>query len=387
MSDTPPRGSARERNQRRRQQRETLPRRTGSARQIRPADAPRRELPRLHLPGLRWLLAGAGALLIVVAVLFISGAINPPEAETHPNAYWLGTRWTYEERSDAEVERLVRYLRDHDIGAVYAFVTSLLEDATLAGSPSEPGSRFNDVEPRLMAFVQRLQQAYPALEIYAWIEVQTTDSQGYRLDNPQVQRVVADLSQRAVQVMGFRGVLLDVKPVFDGNPDYPLLLQAVRRNIGLETPLLVAVPPDLTPTDAGLNLPPQIAPGTVWSLPYKQRIALQADTLVVTAYNSYLSDPVDYINWVTYQVQAFTAAMDAIETTSTLIISVPVFGDQLPAHDASVETLPAALDGVQRGVAALEETAAAIFQGVALFSDRDLTDSEWAVYQEKWGGR
>jgi hypothetical protein len=52
-----------------------------------------------------------------------------------------------------------------------------------------------------------------------------------------------------------------------------------------------------------------------------------------------------------------------------------------------VETLPAALDGVQRGVAALEETAAAIFQGVALFSDRDLTDSEWAVYQEKWGGR
>lgn len=385
VSESPQRGSARERHQRRRKQRESVIRRTGTARQITPADAPR--LPTVQIAGLRWLLLAAGAIVLMAAVLVISGLINPPDTATHPNAIWLDTRWTYTERSDAEISALVQKLRENKIGVIFAYVSSMLEDATWAGLSNTTNSRFNDVEPRLISFVERLKTAYPEAELYAWIEVQTTDSEGYRLDSPQVQRVVADLSQRAVQVMAFKGVILDVKPVFDGNPDFPVLIQAVRRNIGLETPLAVAIPPDLTPTDAGINLPPQIAPNTVWSIQYKQRIALQADKLVVTGYNSYLADPVDYIQWVTYQVTTYIAAMASIDTTSTLIISLPNYAARPPAHDGAVESLAAALDGVNRALPELTEAQLPLFQGVAIFTDHDLNDDEWRVYREKWGGR
>jgi hypothetical protein len=382
--EIPPRGTARERHERRRQQRDTVIRRTGTARQISPADAPRMRLPAVNLAALRWALLAVGAAIMVVAVLVISGLINPPEVTGLPNAIWLDARWTHTERSDAEIDALAQKLRENGIGVVFAYVSSMLEDETWAGAPNDATGRFNAVEPRVISFVERLKKVYPQVELYAWIEVQTTTPAGYRLDSTQVQRVVADLSQRAVQVMGFTGVMLDAKPIFDGNPDYPVLLQAVRRSIGgLDTPLAVAVPPDLTPTDAGITLPSSIAPNTVWSPQYKQRIALQADKLVVSAYNSYLTDPVDYITWVSYQVTSFITAMETMDITSTLIIGLPNYAAVPPAHDTQIESMSAALDGVARSLPDLDEDQRFLLQGVAIFTDHDLTEDEWRVFREK----
>ena len=210
------------------------------------------------------------------------------------------------------------------------------------------------------------------------------DAPEYRLDSEQLQRVVGDLSKQAKEEWTFDGIFLDVKPVFDDNKDFPTLLQTVRRNIGLTTPLAVAVPPDLTPTDAGLELPAQIAPNTVWSREYKQRIALQADVLVVSAYNSYLADPLEYIKWVEYQVQAFVGAMSGIDTASRLLISVPNYSTRAPAHNADIESLAGALDGVRRGKAALSEAQQPFLQGVAIFTERLLNEAEWVIYQDKW---
>jgi hypothetical protein len=257
----------------------------------------------------------------------------------------------------------------------------MLEDATWAGAN---GQAFNTLDGSIRQYIQQWRTAYPDAKLYAWIEVQAAVP-SYRLDSPQLQRVVADLSAQAKTDWGFDGIFLDVKPIFDNNKDFPILLQAVRRSIGLDTPLAVAVPPDLTPTDAGITLPPQIAPDTVWSREYKQRIALQADMLVVSAYNSYLTDPASYIQWVEYQVQAFVGAMSGIDTASHLLISVPNYDTVPPAHIADVESLAGALDGVRRGKAALSEAQQPFLQGVAIFTERLLSEEEWNTYQTKWG--
>ncbi len=374
------RSRVRERQEKRREQRGAMVRPTATQ-QIRPVGTPpRRKRPGLPTGNIRWVIAIIGAVIVIGLVLVAGSLINPPKETEAPNAMWLDSRWTYGNRSLDEMKALTSKLQTAQIGHLYLYITSMLEDSTWAG---QNGQAFNMLEEPIRQYVQQWRSAYPTAKLYAWIEVQA-DVPQYRLDNPQLQRVVADLSKQAKDVWGFDGIFLDVKPVFDANKDFPTLLQTVRRSIGLQMPLAVAVPPDLTPTDAGLKLPPQIAPNTVWSREYKQRIALQADTLVVSAYNSYLADPADYIQWVQYQVSAFAGAMSGINTASRLVISVPNYASLLPAHNADIESLAGALDGVRRGRAALGTAQQPVLQGVAIFTERLLTESEWATYQEKW---
>jgi hypothetical protein len=373
-----PRGRARERHERRRDS--VVKQRTTTTRQITPPRSV--SLPKINFTGVRWALFLVLAVVVMMGVLAISGLINPPEEDTHPHGIWLNEQWTHGKRSAEDIAVLAQTLQANDVGLVFAYVSSMLEDQTWAGSSGN--SRFNEVEADIVEFVRQLKAADPELIVYAWIEVQADTPQGYRLNSPQVQRIVADLSQRTIESMGFDGVFLDVKPIFDGNPDFPTLLQAVSRAIGVETPLAVAIPPDLTPTDAQITLPAQIAPNTIWNAAYKQRIALLVDLLVVTAYNSYLTDPVDYINWVSYQVKSYLGALNGLQTTTRLMISLPNYQDLLPAHDADIETLPAALDGVQRALATILPEDQLLFQGVAIFADRELTTEDWRIFREKW---
>lgn len=375
------RSRVRERQDKRREQRESMVRRMGTE-QIRPVGTPpRRQRRSLPTGNIRWILALIAGVIVVGLVLVVSGLINPPEAKEAPNAIWLDSRWTYGNRSLDEMKALTSKLQTAQIGHLYLYITSMLEDSTWAGANGQP---FNTLDEGIRQYVSQWRSAYPGAKLYAWIEVQAAVPD-YRLNSPQLQRVVADLSAQAKQQWAFDGVFLDVKPVFDNNADFPVLLRTVRASIGQDTPLVVAVPPDLTPTDAGITLPAQIAPNTVWSKEYKQRIALQADTLVVSAYNSYLDDPLNYIQWVEYQVKAFTEAMDGISTESRLLISVPNYATVPPAHNADIESLAGALDGVRRGKAALGKDQQPFLQGVAIFTERLLTDEEWGVYQDKWG--
>ncbi|MCA9914385.1 MAG: hypothetical protein KC496_13615, partial [Anaerolineae bacterium] len=246
---------------------------------------------------------------------------------------------------------------------------------------------FFDAEPRVQTFLTQLRGAYPDAQIYAWIELSAEASDGYRLDREQVRVTAASFSGRMISRLGFDGVLLDVKPLFAENDDFPALLRAIRAEIGLDTPLLVTVPPDLTPSGTSLLLPEIIAPGTEWSTEYKERIGLQADTLIITAYNSYQSDPVGYMEWVAYQVGVYTDAVRQVGSGTQVVVSVPNYAEFLPAHDASVETIAGALDGVVMGVRALSEEDAPLFAGVALFSDTALRDEDWRIYREKWLSR
>lgn len=374
--------SARERQQRRRQQRESMVRRAGPHEpQIRSAsEKPRREI---KIPGGRfWFLVPLG-VVVLFGVIAVLGSIKPPEQVVPANGIWLDASWTHVERPDAELIAYSDALRRSEIGHIFAFVSSLKADATWAGLPDER-NRFSDVEPLVRAFPARLRQVYPGARIYGWIEVRASTPVGYRLDSPQVQRVVAEFAARVVRLYGYDGVFLDVKPVFDGNEDYLALLRAVRANLGLEVPIAVSAAPDYTPEGTALNLPAQIAPGTYWAREYKQRVALQADKVVVMAYNSYIADPIDYLEWVAFQVESFSEAMLGMDSGSRLMISLPNYANNPPAHFSAAESLAGGLDGVARGRNRLSAAQAAMLGGIAIYSDRDLTSSDFDLVRSKW---
>ncbi|PJF33061.1 MAG: hypothetical protein CUN57_03140, partial [Phototrophicales bacterium] len=101
----------------------------------------------------------------------------------------------------------------------------------------------------VMDFVDNFKQTYPEARLYGWIEIWTNldNEDGYRLDDEELQENVADFSARMVNELGFDGVFLDVKPLFTGNEDFLKLLRNVRASVGLDTPIAIAVPADLTP--------------------------------------------------------------------------------------------------------------------------------------------
>lgn len=371
---------ARERQKQRRQQREMARKAGQPIKQAAPEGEPK--IPKINIPGGQWLLIIPAAGLMFMAVVLGLRFINPPDTSTPPNGIWLNKSWTYLERTNDDLLEVTNDLRNNDIGSIFLYTSSLRADGTWSGL-ADGTNRFAEVEPQLENLVAQIRSVYPSVELYAWIEV-NVQSPEYRLDQPQIQNTIANFSQRMITQLDFDGVLLDVKPIFEENEDYIQLLRTVKREIGIDTDLLVAVPPDLTPSGTQLNLPDVIAPATEWSAEYKQRVALLANQIVISAYNSYQTNPVDYIEWVSYQVDSYVEVLSQIDSNTTILVSVPNYESNSQAHDSDIESLAAGLDGVVRSANALDETSAGFLSGVAIFTDHILSDDEWSIYRQRW---
>jgi hypothetical protein len=373
----------RERQKKRSQRQAMVSRGASSSSQI--AKQSQFQLPQIHLPGWRWLLLFIVAALILTVVIFLLALINPPEINTPPHAIWLNANWVYQNHSETDMNQLTTDLQAHQIGAIFLFSSSLRADDTWSGLVNGR-NRFSEVEAGIQNTIDLLRQSFPNIKIYSWLEVNAT-TPSYRLGETEIQNNIADFSKQMVNRLGFDGVLLDIKPIFEENEDYIQLLRNVRREIGVDAQLIVAVPADLTPSGTRLNLPNVIAPGTEWTAEYKQRVALLANQIVITVYNSYQTNPVDYIEWVTYQVDSYIEALSQIESGTTILVSVPLYESKLPAHDEVVENLATGLDGVRRGIAELDELTRPLVAGVAIYTDRNLADADWAIFTEKWLNR
>ncbi len=374
------RGRARERRRRRQERSRVMARPRSAPRQLTSSSAP--QMPRLSLPRNQFIYLIPLGMILMIAVFVGLGLLKNEPPPAQPNAIWLHSEWSYGERSENDMTALVANLREHRVGAIYAFVASLRQDGTWSGADDRPNG-LAQTEDTIKAFIRQWKEAYPESRLYGWVEIRADlDADGYRLDNPSVIQNTVNLAQRLIGDFGFDGVMLDIKPIWTDNEDLLDLVRAVRARIGLDVPLAVAVPADLTPQNAGLDNPPQIAPNTAWSAAYKQRLALQADQLVITAYPSYRDNVEEYQKWVAYQITSYTAALAEQGLSAQLLMSVPNYAQQLPAHNPAVENIPTALNGINRALSDLGETVP--LAGVALFSDRDLSPTDWAIFRTQW---
>ncbi|HYO88569.1 MAG TPA: hypothetical protein VER79_07960, partial [Candidatus Limnocylindrales bacterium] len=192
-------------------------------------------------------------------------------------------------------------------------------------------------------------------------------------------------SVRVVNDFGFDGVFLNIEPVWDGDENFLSLLRKVRAAVGIDTLISVATPPDWSPLNPTIPVPPLIEPGTVWSDTYKQSVALLSDELAVMAYNSGLSTPDDYSQWVAYQVETFARSISALGEGTHIMVGVPTYDAELPGHDPLVENVASAHAGFKLG---LENagSAADFVRGMAIYAGWTTDAQEWAAFKAAVGG-
>lgn len=369
------RHKARERHERRKQQRSGAPARVNFPRQIKPSGG--FSLPRVRLPISRLVIYGAGALVFLVAIIAFIGQLNPLDEGAGSNAVWIGMQYTYDAANDAAaIDALAARLRDHRISSVYAWISLL-----------QPNNAWTDVErlAQPQTFARQFKAAYPDATLYGWLSIGSQGADGNnRLGDAQVQQQIVDFSRRVVSDFGFDGVMLNVVPITGNDDSFLAVLRKIRATIGEDVPLAVAVPPDWTPTDAGIAVPRLIAPGTVWDTQYKQRVSLLADQLIVTAYNSGFSDPDEYSAWMAYQVEVFARAVAALEGDPTeILMGVPAYDGQPPMHDPQVENIENAISGIRAGLRAAGDAGARV-RGIALYAEWQMTDDDWAALKALW---
>jgi hypothetical protein len=373
--ETPHKSRARERHERRKERGQGMAQPAGGVarRQLTPSGG--FKVPEVHLPQNRLIFYSTAGVVFIIAVILILGRLKNNAPQLGANAIWIGTQWTYDAPDDGKVSELVQRLTDHRIGTVYAWVSLL-----------QPNNTWTDTVKldQVKAFVKQFKRLYPKANIYGWLSIGSQGADGTnRLGDTDVQQMVADFSQRMIAEFGFDGIALNIVPVSNNDENYLALLRKVRATIGETGFMAVAVPPDWTPADAAIPLPPQIAPDTFWEETYKQRVALLADQLIVTAYNSGLATPTDYSSWVAYQVKTYAAAITDLQTTTQILIGVPTYDALLPTHDPAVENVASAVTGIRDGMQQAGD-GAKVVKGIAVYAEWQTTDDDWAQIKSLW---
>jgi hypothetical protein len=374
-----------ERRHRRSQTGDTLPpRRTRSLRDhLKPADEGGFKWSKI--PYLKELLAVAGALIFMLALILAVSIFKDDPPTVQPNALWIGTDWTYQTHDEENLGRLVRRLDANQIGTIYARVSELNYDGTWTGRPTGE-NQFDEVEDTIRAFVGQFKTNAPDKRIYATIHFRVDIGQedNYRLGNPAIRQIVADFASRMVNDLQFDGVLLVVEPVWNQNSnDFLELLREVRQSIGNKR-LAVAVPPDWTPIDETVPQASLIASGTYWEKEFKQRVALVGtDEIIVQAYNSYLNQDDDYQAWMAYQAGEYMSIIGELNISTRVVVGIPAYESLLPAHDERIENIPNALLGVQQALSNHPDYTDTLY-GLALYADWYMDELKWEQFRSNW---
>lgn len=333
-------------------------------------------LPKIDVKLSRNLLYIVGSIVLFVGVIVVLGRLRNQPPELNPNALWIGTEWTYDEYTDEQLNALVNRLREHKIGTVYAWVSYLQGDDTWRQATTGAWDR-------VKVFRQQLKERYPEVEIFGWLSLPVDVGDGYRMDEPEVLDLIANLSGQLITEFNFDGVFLNIEPVWNGDQNFLELLRRVRATVGTDVPIAAAIPPDWRPLNADIPVPQLIAPGTEWATEYKQNVALLVDHLAIMSYNSGLTAPADYSRWMAYQVATYANAVAALDINTQILIGIPTHDAELPGHDPLVETVPAAIDGLELGIEQAGD-AARFVRGAVIWAGWTTDDTEWAQFKRDW---
>ena len=329
----------------------------------------------------RW-LALALVLIGLAALLVFALASRDRLQAPLTNAIWLDRDWIYGGDGAEALGALAERMTANGMGKAYVYVSSLGMGQRWTGGVNGE-AEFMTSRGQVADFVAAFRQLSEEIEILAWVEIwtQLDGPDGYQLGNTNLQENITDFTRLLVDQLGFDGVLLDVKPMFAGNDDLIHLINRVRSAIGVEKTIAVAVAADLRPDALDDQPLAGIAPGTMWSSFFKQRILVSADAVVLLMYQSYRQDVLDYVNWVAYHVETY---VKMLESNTDILVSIPDYGPASAAHNPEIESLANALAGVKEGLRRLDEETRPALTGVAIYSDEPLDQADWDLFRGEW---
>jgi len=353
-------------------------------------ESSRFSLPKINFTRIgRWLYVVI-AVAIFVGVVIALGLFKNDAPVSYANAVWVGSEWSYTPRPREEVDGLVTRLKQNRIGIAYAYVGYLKGDNIWSGR--RVGTNiFDEVQADVAAFVGQYRLAYPEGTLIGWLgipnDLDVAPGEPYRIADPAVRAEIAAMAGRVVNDFGFDGVMLNVEPMPErDSAEFIALLQAVRQSIGEEGGLSVTMFADIAPSDLTVPRNQRAAETNAiaeYSRDFKQRVALLTDEIMVMAYNSSLTAPSEYVEWVAYQTQSYAEAIAELESGAKILIGIPTYDDQGDIHLSSAENIPSAVEGVQRGKLRAGKAAIAI-SGVAIYAEWTTTEDEWRLFNQFW---
>jgi hypothetical protein len=304
------------------------------------------------------LVVPLGAYAISLRVQY---AGDPSARTRNQDALWLGHAWVNGRKTAADVTALAQRLQGTGIRDLYVHTGPLEHDGSLPLAKVSPKARW---------FVDAVHAAAPAVRVQAWLGdvVQPGKDPGMNLDDAGVrQRVVESAS--AVLQQGFQGIHYDFEPVRSGSKGYLAVLDETR---ALGTTLSVAaaqIDPlwylHATPIDKW------------WSQDYFRQVAERVNQVAVMSYDTALPLESLYGGYVAKQTKL---ALEVTPPATDLLMGLPAYWENNPAHWGNAETVSAAVRGARLG---LGDSPRQNF-GLALYVDFAATDEHWAAYRDGW---
>jgi len=321
----------------------------------------------------RWVgVAFAFAAIVSAAALLIMEFVVPL-LETRTSAFqnnrtWFEfDPWTVMPDGVQSAQAIAERLRDNRIGTVYLEAAAWLSDGTLQEGEYAA------------AFARELRAHYPALKVLVWVRMS-----GEQIADEVMRERALRLAQKAVFEWQFDGVQLNGYAIVNGSESYVQMIRALRETIGSDALLSVTAPPDRIPADPDVPIGLSVAPELTWDVNYKQRIGLLlVDEIVIMAYAAGLEDSAAFETWVAYQLESYAEALSGLESRVKLAVALPTF-DAAPGHDPAVETVRAAVRGVEQGRGRMVDSDR--FDGVGVYIYSATDSLEWAIYRDAWLG-
>jgi hypothetical protein len=320
------------------------------------------------------------ALLLVLAALLAAAWLSLApvgDAAPHPfnhdrNAVWVAHRWLEKEHSPEQMEALVSALARRGISYVYPHLIPFDAAGRLPVHSRE----------QMRSFLAVTRRVAPEMKVLPWVGGLRV---GYKrtikgtialADMGQRQRIVAEC--RGLVDEGFDGVHVNVEPIGDGNLDFLALLRAIRTAVGPDHIV------SLSATRPGPISPP-MARNFFWTTAYYERVAAEADQMVVMAYDTALPTPILYRRYVSWAAERVTSTLVRSNARARVLIGIPSYDETGLMHRAGVETLENGLLGTVAGLRGVG--GGGTFEGVALYAEWTTGPEEWAVYERVWRGQ
>lgn len=305
-------------------------------------------------------------LLTGLMVYLFSPPLNPSLSLNHAKlrtAVWMGVTWSMDEFTHDEIVQLGNTLKSQNVDDMYVYVSYL-----------KAGDFFNPTYDHAKQFVTTLKQIAPDIRILAWVGIPISVAQpdgtfvANRLKSEDIRQQIAEFSQFVVTDLGFDGVHLNAELIPNNDSAFLETLKQIRET--LPSDAIFSTTAHALRLDHPVTASPYPAQAHHWDADYLGQVAQYVDQIALMAYDSGLSFPRDYLDWMTYQV---TASQQALMDSSTeLMIGLPTSEEWTASHQTQAETLTIALHGIHAGYMGRVD-------GIAIYPYWDTSDDEWQL--------
>jgi hypothetical protein len=259
-------------------------------------------------------------------------------------------------RDPARIAELAQRLRDNHVTDVFPHMA--------------PAKLTGELSPIDAEQTERFLQGLEGLRVMPWVGGVLNDQcfpkiPGWRM---AFVRSVQQLLQAHPR---FAGIHLNIEPWPSGHPELLTLLEELRAAMPPGKLLSVAAYPPPTRWHS--------YPEVHWDEAYYHEVAQRTDQLAVMMYDTSLRSRKVYA-WLMAQ---WTREILVWSAGKPVLLGLPAYDDPgVGYHHPDVENLPTGLEGIHAGLD--QAQLAANYQGVALYSEWELDDSEWRHFRDNY---